>query len=566
MNSTSTNASAFEKPQNGLKGLRYWRNDLGAALVVAPVAVAYAIAVANVSGVSPVSGLISAIIAGVGMTIVGGSYVAIGGPAAGLAPAIFACLMMFGHGNKEVGYPLLLAAISIAGVIQIIMARYKMARFAEAIPLAVIEGMLAGIGATIIVKGIPQFLGRKFTANGFWGILHELPAQVPFANTKVFTVGMVSLGGIILFAVLGEKIARLKTIPPQIFGVVSGMVSARILGLEPAYLVQIPANPLHGITLPNFSGLLSTDLIGAFCYALVVVVLIDGGESLASSKAIARKDPYHRQPDSNRVLLSMGVCNLLSSLLGGITIIAESVKSYTNIMVDAKTSWSNFFVAIFVAMSMFFGRSVLNMMPLVTLGAVIAYTGFQMCRPRVWHHVADIGKEQLVIFATTFLVSVTKDILWGIIVGMITKLIIISIFTLKNADESVSVWTTLKSMVRNPVTSQTQVAEEYVLYFNGPLLFLNAPQVVKVLDAIPTSTTSIRLRFGKGVTMVDHTSYSNLLYFVQQFKDSGCGEVFGLEYLEKEMRKLSDHHAAVRLRDRHTTEVDEDMEDMIVAT
>src|ERR1700729_841895 len=107
---------AMEKPQNGLAGLKHWRHDLVAGLVVSLVSLPFSLGIAVASGAPPVCGLISAIIAGLILPFLGGSYVTISGPAAGLAPALFASMLLLGRGDQTVGYPLLLGAICLTGL------------------------------------------------------------------------------------------------------------------------------------------------------------------------------------------------------------------------------------------------------------------------------------------------------------------------------------------------------------------------------------------------------------------------------------------------------------------
>src|SRR3954466_14012804 len=136
----------LEKPQNGIKGLKHFRHDILAGLVVSLISLPFSLGIAVASGAPPITGIISAIIAGFVLPFLGGSYVTVSGPAAGLAPILLASMMVLGHGNLENGYPLLLVAILIAGCCQLLLARFRMARFSAMFPTAVVEGMLCAIG------------------------------------------------------------------------------------------------------------------------------------------------------------------------------------------------------------------------------------------------------------------------------------------------------------------------------------------------------------------------------------------------------------------------------------
>src|SRR3954471_1257830 len=133
----NTAGIAAEKPQNGVAGLKHWRHDLMAGLVVSLISVPFSLGIAIASGAPPICGLISAIIAGLILPFLGGSYVTISGPAAGLAPVLLASMLLLGRGDRGVGYPLLLGAISLTRLVQVVLAKLKAARFCAMFPASV---------------------------------------------------------------------------------------------------------------------------------------------------------------------------------------------------------------------------------------------------------------------------------------------------------------------------------------------------------------------------------------------------------------------------------------------
>src|SRR3954466_14424698 len=174
-----------EKPENGLAGLKHWRQDMVAGLVVSLISLPFSLGIALASGAPPICGLISAIIPGLVLPFLGGSYVTISGPAAGLAPVLLASMLLLGRGDRAVGYPLLLGAICLTGLVQVVLARFKAARFSALFPASVVEGMLAAIGLLIIAKQLPLLFGRHFEAHDFWPILREAPSQFLRMDPKV---------------------------------------------------------------------------------------------------------------------------------------------------------------------------------------------------------------------------------------------------------------------------------------------------------------------------------------------------------------------------------------------
>ena len=255
-NSSSTlasNGSPIEKPRNGIAGLKHWKHDIVAGFVVALISLPFSLGIAVASGAPPITGITSAIIAGFVLPLFGGSYVTISGPAAGLAPALMAGMLTLGHGNLATGYPLLLVAIFFAGILQILLYRFKMARYSAIFPAPVVEGMLCAIGLMIIVKQIPLIEGTTFHEKDVFGILREFPSQLStiLDHPLVIELGLFSL--VMIFGLSMIQSPVLKVVPPLVFVVVIGSALAWFLGLESKYLVQIPENPLsHGIVTPDF--------------------------------------------------------------------------------------------------------------------------------------------------------------------------------------------------------------------------------------------------------------------------------------------------------------------------
>jgi MFS superfamily sulfate permease-like transporter len=149
------------------------------------ISVPFSLGIVVASGAPPICGLISAIIAGLILPFLGGSFVTISGPAAGLAPALLAGMILLGRGDLKVGYPLLLVAICLTGLVQVVLARLKAARFSSFFPSSVVEGMLASIGLLIIAKQLPLMFGNTFEAHEFWGVVAKLLLEASIQATVV---------------------------------------------------------------------------------------------------------------------------------------------------------------------------------------------------------------------------------------------------------------------------------------------------------------------------------------------------------------------------------------------
>jgi carbonic anhydrase len=558
---STPNRPVVEKPQNGLAGLRHWRHDLLAGLVVSLVSLPLSSGIAIASGAPPIYGIISSIIAGLIFPFVGGSYVTISGPAAGLAPALLATMAALGGaGDAEhvgAGYPLLLVVIFTVGVVQLVMARLKLARFAAIFPASVVEGMLGAIGVLILIKALPLFLGylEPVHAHHFGEYLGEIPVWLAGAEPGAVVVGVVSLT--VMFAVaspIGQRFALLRTVPPHLFAVVIGGGLAAALGLGAEFRIAVPANPLSGIQLPDFQGMLSrSELWGAAAMGVVTLTLIDGVESLATAQAIDRIDPFKRRSQPNRLLAAMGASNLLSSLVGGLTIIPGGVKSKTCIEGGGRTLWANFANAAFLLGFLFVAPALVALIPKATLGAILVFTGWRMMHPSIARHMAEIGREQVFLYAVTILITLFTDLLVGVLAGTGLKLVILMLYARPAGlppAASASFRGTLADMFRDPVTEVVGEADRRTYRVTRPLVCFNAYKLLERLDASQAAPSGPRvedltIEIAPGVPVVDHTAIEGVFLSMDAATRQPL-RVVGLE----PMVPLGNHRSAVRVQPR----------------
>ena len=557
--------SSLEKPQNGLAGLKHWRYDLRSGFMVAMISLPFSMGIAITSGAPPVCGIVSAIIAGFLLPFLGGSYVTISGPAAGLAPAIYAGIAWMGAvylggtaSNDEImqaGYPLVLVAISIAGLLQMVLAKLKVARLSAMFPAAAIEGMLMAIGLMIIVKQFPLLLGQKFEAHEFWEILEETPSKVRTMNPQVFGLGV---GCVALLFILSAVPGRLfKMLPPPVWVFFLGTIASRMsLNLTAENLINVPSAPLeNGVVLPQFTTVFgNVHLWLPLAYMVLTLMLIDGTESLATINAVDKLDPYHRRSDPDRTLLAMGASNVASSMLGGLTIIPGIVKSTANIIGGGRTQWANFYNACFLLLFLLFARDWINMVPTVVLASILVFVGFKLCRPKVWRHVAHVGAEQFFICAVTVFATVTTDLLIGVAVGVALKLVLNLWYTglyhnlfAEDGETRPALPVRLFNLFRNPVAERSYCDGVYNLFFDRPLVCFNLFHVIRELERIPPEAEAAYLHLMQNVTLIDHTTSETLAHYVDEF-NSQPGD-FRLELMGLEQtRPLSMHKNSMRLR------------------
>ena len=562
----------MEKPQNGVAGLKHFRYDMMAGLQVAMMGIPLSLGIAIASGAPPVCGLISAIIAGFIFPFLGGAYITISGPAAGLAPALLAGMIVLGNGDLAVGYPLLLVAISIVGVIQVILSVFNAGRFALYFPISVVEGMLMAIGMLIIIKQVPAFLGVIIPPiKSIPKALMSIPEQVMGLNPLICTIGAVALFLLFFLTSILSHIQATwaKLIPVPFVVIVLGGVTSWLLDLPDQFLIHVPLNVFeHGITMPHFAEALQrTDLWWPLILMIITLTLIDGTESLATIQAIDKIDLFKRKSDPNVTLRAMGVSNTLSSLAGGLTIIPGGLKSTTNMLAGGRTLWANFYYACFQILILLFAAALINYVPKSALAGLLMWIGWKLCSNKVFKRIFSVGKEQMFIAMVNVVVTLwTSDLLDGMIVGTLTKIVML-VKDIVRASPGAGIGASLKELFGNPLirigdgrgtrdvmtVSATAVLRgtvgemknPYKIYLSS-VTCMNLVKLDAVLKAIvvPEGTKANYMIILAG-KIVDHTTMEYLHTFQDRAIEAGHTCVLvGMEHF----RGLSDHNLAYRVK------------------
>ena len=558
---------ATEKPQNGVAGLKHWRYDLMAGLQVAMMGIPLSLGIAVASGAPPVCGLISAIIAGFVFPFLGGAYITISGPAAGLAPALLAGTLALGHGDLAAGYPLLLVAICLVGIVQVILSIFNAGRFALFFPISVVEGMLMAIGMLIIIKQVPAFLGYITPPiKSIPKALMLIPEQIMGMNPMICAIGAIVL--FLLFFLTSRKERWVTLIPAPFLVLILAGVTSWFLQLPEEYLIHVPLNVFeHGITVPHFQEALErTDLWGTFLIIIITLTLIDGTESLATIAAIDKIDPFKRKSNPNVTLRAMGVSNTLSSLAGGLTIIPGGLKSTTNMLAGGRTLWANFYYACFQLIILLFAAALINQIPKSALAGLLMWIGWKLCSHKVFKRIFAVGKEQMFIAMVNVVVTLyTSDLLDGMIVGTLTKIVLL-VKDVVRASPGEGVGAALKELFRNPVIrigdargsrEVMTVAASAVL--RGTVVAMKNPYKIYLSSATCMNLVKLDAALKKIVVpegskanymlilagkVVDHTTMEYLHNFQDRAIEGGHTCVLvGMEHF----RGLSDHALAYRV-------------------
>ena len=461
--------------------LAFPRQDVIAGVVVFLVAVPLCLGIAIASGVPPVAGLVAGVVGGLVVPLLSRSPLSVTGPAAGLASIVVYEL------NRLGGLSAFLAAVVIAGFVQIGLGLLRTGRFSALVPSAAIKGMLAAIGISIVLKQLP-------VAFGVAGAVGDIPSQLSFGPTLVALISLV-----ILVAWPKSPLRRLTFLPASLVVVVLATVLAWLfqggpLELTSSQFVGIPGGGVAGLwaalTHPEPSAFLRVDV----WVAGVTIAIVGSIETLLSVQAVDRLDPLRRRSPPDRELVAQGVANALSGLLGGLPVTAVIVRSSANVAAGARGRLSAFVHGVLLLLAVVFGASLLNHVPLACLAAILIVVGFNLAKPSLFAQQGRLGRDQLVPFIATIAAVLALDLLKGVVVGVVIAVV----FALHQNNAAA-----IKRSVDDDGTLR--------LRFRRDATFLTRPQLLAELDSLSAGSKVV---VDTGGAYVDLDVKETLAWFV----------------------------------------------------
>jgi MFS superfamily sulfate permease-like transporter len=521
-------------PLTGLAGLKQnWRHDLVAGFLVFLIALPLCLGIAMASGFPPQAGIISAIVGGLLVSRINGSFVTINGPAAGLIVVVLASVQELGEGDPMAGYRYTLAAIVCASVLQTAMGYFRAGKLSAFFPASAVHGMLAAIGIIIMAKQLHVMLGVKPDADTLFQTIGAIPASFRDMNPEVATIGFVGLAILIGWTLVTNR--YLKMIPAPLIVVLVGMALAQYFDLDdehiflflpdtaflphheftigPKFLVAIPNNFLAGFAFPDFKPIMTL----LFWQQVVAICLVGSLETLLSAAAVDKLDPYRRTSDLNRDLAAVGIGNIISGMIGGLPMIAEIVRSSANCNSGARTGWANFFHGLFLLIFVALFPKLIHEIPLASLAALLVFTGFRLASPSVFKKTLAIGWDQLGVFVITIVGVLATDLLIGVAIGVFAELAF-HLYRSVNWSE----------VLRLRLEIEQTEPDVYHVRLGGAAFFAKLLALKKDLALIPSGKTVI---FDLSDTStVDHTVMEFLHHYCEDYeRGGGVAEMAGLD-------------------------------------
>jgi len=396
----------------GLFRRENWLPNIISGVIVGVVALPLAMAFAIASGVKPEQGLYTAIIAGLAVSLFGGSRLQIAGPTGAFIVILAAITAKYGVDGLQI-------ATVMAGVMLLLLGMARFGSIIKFIPDPVIVGFTAGIGVVIWVGqwpdffGLPKVSGEHFH-DKFWHMLQALP-HMQFNTTALALLS-------ILLVIFSQRLPGMRRVPGPLVAMVSVTLIQYVFHFEGVATIGstfggIPQG-LPGISVPAITLPRIIELIGpAFTIAMLGTI-----ESLLS--AVVADGMAGTKHNSNQELIGQGIANIAAPFFGGFAATGAIARTATNIRNGGNSPLAGIIHVTTLVLVLLFLAPLAANIPLAALAAILFVVAYNMSEVK---HFARMVKRaphaDVAILVITFLLTVFADLVVAVNIGVVLAML-----------------------------------------------------------------------------------------------------------------------------------------------
>ena len=478
--------------------------DLMAGIIVGIVALPLAIAFGIASGVTPEKGIITAIVAGFIISLLGGSKVQIGGPTGAFIVIIYGII-------QEYGIEGLTVATLMAGILLVLMGGFKLGAVIKFIPYPIIVGFTSGIAVTIFTTQIADVFGLNFDGEKVPGdFIGKWLVYARHFDTVNWWNALVSFVSIFIIAITpkfskkipGSLIAIVVvTLAVYLMKVYGGITTIDTIGDRFSIQAQLPEAVVPALDWEAVKNL--------FPVAVTIAVL-GAIESLLSATVAdgVIGDRHH----SNTELIAQGIANIVSPIFGGIPATGAIARTMTNINNGGRSPIAGIVHAGVLLLILLFLMPLAQYIPMACLAGVLVIVSYNMSGWRTFLALMKNPKSDVTVLLITFFLTVIFDLTVAIEVG----LLIACVLFMKRVMETTEI-----SVIRDEIDpnkeSDLEVHEEHltlpkgveVYEINGPYFFGIATKFEEIMSQLG-DRPKIRIIRMRKVPFIDSTGIHNL--------------------------------------------------------
>lgn len=470
------------------------RRDLIAGLIVGVVAIPLGMAFAIASGVSPQYGIYTTIVAGILISLFGGSKFQIGGPTGAFIPILAAIVLQY-------GYEKLLLAGVMAGAILIVMGFLRLGVLMKYIPRPVTIGFTSGIAVIIFSSQIANFLGLTGLERheNFWPNMMEVGTHLSSINVDSIIIAAISLAVLILL----PKIVR--KMPASLIALFVSSLAANLFFKGKVATIGSTYGDIPS-TLPTFAlPPVSFDLIVELIGPALLIALLGGIESLLS--AVVADGMSGSRHNSNRELVGQGIANMVAPLFGGIPATGAIARTATNIRSGAASPMAGIVHGIVVLVVLLLFAPLASSIPLAAMAPILMVVAWNMSERKEFAHLLKARTSDSIVLVVTFLLTVFTNLTTAVEVGLALAILLF----VKRMSTNLSV-----------VKENEDSSSGLIVYsIEGPLFFGTASRLGKLMmtgDSRRPKTLVLRL---EKVPYIDSSGEYVLSAILYSYRKSG---------------------------------------------
>ncbi len=382
--------------------------DLIAGVTVAMVALPLSLAIAIASGAGPEKGLVTAIVGGFLISLLGGSRVQIGGPTGAFIVVVFGVI-------AEFGYDGLVLATMMAGVIMLAAGLLRAGNLVKYVPEPVINGFTIGIAIIIATTQIKDLLGLTMTQPSaeFLAQIAALWAAKATLNPYALLIGLATMALILI----------LRRIAPRFPGLVVAIGLASALSA----LAALPIDTIFSrfgtlpstLPLPSLPQITAARLVELLPSALIIAFLASV-ESLLSAMVADKMIGSRHRP--NAEVLAQGFANIGSALFGGLPATGAIARTATNVRAGGKTPIAGLVHAVTILLVMLLAAPLAGYLAMPALAGLLILTAWNMSEPQHWRGYLRAPKSDRVLLLLTLALTVFTNLTIAIGLGVLIGL------------------------------------------------------------------------------------------------------------------------------------------------
>ncbi|MDF2662614.1 MAG: sodium-independent anion transporter [Paenibacillus sp.] len=488
-----------------------FRKDLVSGILVGIIAIPLGMAFAIASGVKPEYGIYTTIVAGVLISLFGGSRFQIGGPTGAFIPILFAIVMQ--HGYED-----LLIAGLMAGVLLVLMGLLRLGSLIKFIPRPVTIGFTSGIAVIIFSGQIPSFLGLKdVQRHEFFGAnMKEIFLHLSTLNFYSVALAAIGLAVILISPRLWPKV------PGSLISLLVTSVIAYVFFRDQVATIGSAYGQISG-SLPSVHvPALTWDKIRELAGPAFVIAMLGSIESLLS--AVVADGMTGSRHNSNRELIGQGIANIVTPLFGGIPATGAIARTATNVRTGAVSPMSGIIHGVFVLVVLLALAPLASHIPLAAMAPILMMVAWNMSERKEFGRILTSRTSDSLVLLLTFLLTVWTDLTTAVGIGILLALLLF----VKRMGEMLTVAKVLpdpkipQSQVSASIAAEGHGCPQIEIYtIEGPLFFGAANMFEKsIMDTIHDRPNVLVLRMGD-VPFMDTTGESNLASLVEHFAKFG---------------------------------------------